>query len=153
MLPSNYSGQVLISICNWLDNHLSIPSSIKSLFLLSLSLTHALSKSQCNTLLDTFFPVIWDMLKNEVVSGVFLDLHLQCIDIWGTTNFFGSCDNFFYLVPSPSQDSGEICSMLKLCNSTSAKKMVCFLQKQALGAHTPLPPPPQTYCSSCQLHI
>ena len=114
-------------------------------FFFSLSLSHALSKSQCNTLLDTFFPAIWDMLKNEVVSGVFLDLDLVCTYLsvltFGDNIFFGGCDDFFFCpVPSPSQDSGEICSMLQLCSSTSAKKMVCIPSKAGTGS--PSPPPP-----------
>ena len=67
---SHYSLSLSLSLFSSL---LFSSHSLLSLFSfsLSLSLSLSLSKSQCTTLLDTFFPAIWDMLKNEVVSGFF----------------------------------------------------------------------------------
>ena len=106
----------------------------------TLSLSLSLSKSQCTTLLDTFFPDIWEMLKNEVVSVFFVHIHVHvCSHITIHIYYMESlglkvslmCFFSFILC----QDSGEVCSILKLCNSTSVNKMVLYVSHNDIAFH------------------
>jgi len=71
--------------------------------------------TQCTSVVDQYFPLIWELVKTEVV---------RCVG-------GGVVSNPFLVDHAPLlfvQDSGEICKQIGLCNST----LLAIRKKQAL---------------------